>query len=329
MKRAFTPAGRRFGAVSRLAPLALVFCLLTAAAPEPIVQTRAEPILVESVAFDARDRMLVSAIHKPGIFRIARDGRLVRWSRGGGAALRNVAIFGIVADPARNALWAATHVTTYGGSMTIGPALLKFDLRTGRLLQVAGGGEGASTFGDVALGPDGTVFVSDSGSGVVFKLAPGAAALAKVIELDVPRPSPQGLVVSDDGRTLLFANYGDGLHRVDLATGAHTRVLDAAGQSPRGIDGVARRGDDLILVHNATQPARVLRVTLNADWTAIRSSETLAEGAPMAEPTGGVVRGDDFVFVSRSQWTDFDKDGRPKPDLKPAIVSRLHLPERE
>ena len=297
----------------------------TAGAPVPVVQTKAEPILVESVAFDARGRMLVSAIHAAGVYRIGRDGRLVRWSQNTAGQVKNAAIFGIVADPPRNALWAATSGAIYGGSLTIGPALLRYDLRSGRLHQIVGGGPGKSNFGDIALGPDGTVFVSDSGVGAVFKLPPGAAALEPVIELDGARDSPQGLVVSDDGRTLVFSNYGDGLHRVDLATGAHTRVFDADGRGPRGIDGVARRGNDLILVHNATQPARVLRVTLNADWTAIVASETLAEGAPMEEPTGGVVRGDDFIFVSRSQWTDFDKDAKPKADLGPAIISRLRL----
>lgn len=313
--------------ISRVAAPLLLTTFLAAAAPEPVVTTPAEPILVEAVAFDQGGRMLVSAIHRPGIFRIDR-GRLVRWSENA-RAVRDAAIFGIVADPARNALWAATSVTAYGGSATIGPALLRYDLRRGRLRQIVGGGDGALTFGDIALGPDGTVFVSDSGAGAVLKLAPGAAALERVIELETPRASPQGLVVSDDGAVLVFSNYGDGLHRVDLRTGAHARVLDADGKGPRGVDGVARRGDDLILVHNATQPARVLRVTLNADWTGIVAAEQLAEGAPMAEPTGGVVRDGEFIFVSRSQWTDFDSRGRPRSGLAPAVVSRLRLSSDE
>jgi sugar lactone lactonase YvrE len=300
--------------------------LLLGAAPVPVVSTRSEPILVEGVAFDARGRLLVSAVRAGGVFRVASNGALVRWSQPPTSARKG--FFGIAADPARNALWAATSCSAYADCPTTNlPSLVRMNRRTGRVEQIVNGRDRAQTFGDVAVGPDGTIFVSDSGAGEVLRLMPGASELERVIKLE-GRASPQGLVVSDDGRTLVFSNYGDGLHRIDLATGAHTRVLDDEGKGPRGIDGVARSGNDLILVHNATQPARVLRVTLNADWTAIVAAEQLAEGAPMAEPTGGVVRNGEFVFVSRSQWTDFDAEGKPKPDLGPAIVSRLRLPAR-
>lgn len=338
MKRASTPDGRRCGdarpavgarprAALRWLVLPGLIGFLAAAAPEPVVQTRAEPVLVESVAFDARGRLLVSAIHAAGIFRIAPDGRLMRWSRAG-SAYDACAIFGIAADARRNILWAAASPDPHGGTLTVGPALLGFDLRTGRLRKFARAPDGAGHFGDIAIGPDGAVYISDSGAAIVFRLAPGTSALEPVIKLEGARNSPQGLAVSDDGRRLVFSNYGDGLHRIDLATGAHTRVLDADGRSPRGIDGVSRRGDDLILVYNATQPARVVRATLDPDWTRIVATETLAEGAPLEEPTGGVIRGDDFVFVSRSQWTDFDSGARAKPSLGSAIISRIALPTR-
>ncbi len=306
--------------------IVLALCAI-AGAPVPVVQTIAEPVLVESVAFDARGRMIVSAVHAGGVFRIGGNGALKHWSQKPVAGRRG--FFGIAADPARNALWAATSCGVYAQcSPTVSPSLVRMNLRTGRIEQIIGGGDDAKAFGDVVVGADGAVFVSDSGAGEVLKLAPGADELARVIKLE-GRASPQGLVVSDDNAVLVFSNYADGLHRVDLRTGAHTRIAGPDGIDVRGVDGVARRGDTLILVRNATTPARVIRATLNTDWTAIMSADVLAEGEPMSEPTGGVVRGDDFVFVSRSQWTDFGDDGLPKPSLAPAIISRLRIPPPE
>lgn len=326
MKRVSMPAGRPCGGASMHAvrSAALSACaalMLCAAAPAPIVQTKAEPILVESVAFDARGRMIVSAVRAGGVFRIGRNGALTPWSRDHGRA----GFFGIAADPARNALWAVTSCSAYADCPdTVRPSLVRMNLRTGKVERTIAGGEGAKAFGDIVVGADGAVYVSDSGSGDVLRLAPGAAELTRVAKVD-QHPSPQGLAISDDGAVLVFSNYANGLHRVDLRTGALTRIAGPEGIDIRGVDGVARRGNTLIMVRNAVTPARVIAVTLNADWTQVVSATVLAEGEPMAEPTGGVIRGDDFVFVSRSQWTDFDREGRPKADLGPAIVSRLRI----
>ena len=297
----------------------------TAPAPVPVARTKAEPILVESVAFDARGRLIVSAVNAGGIFRLARDGALVRWSKQPISGVPE--FYGIVADPARNALWAVTacNVQAICKAQPRLPALVRLNLRSGRIEQIINGNDASKSFGDVAVGADGTVFVSDSGAGEVLKLAPGASELARVVKLE-GRASPQGLAVSDDGEVLVFSNYSDGLHRIDLRSGAHTRLAAPESVSLAGVDGVARRGNDLIVVRNGAAPARVIRVTLNGDWSAIVSTGVLAEGGALSEPTGGVARADDFVFVSRSQWSDFGADGRPASPIAPAIISRLRIP---
>lgn len=290
--------------------------------PVPVAQTRAEPILVEGLAFDHRDRMLVSAVHAAGIFRLGRDGRLHRWQR---RTHGSVGHYGLVSDHSRKLLWATTTGSLYDGHPLISPSLWKYDLRTGHALQVINGSDNAKSFGDLALGSDGTVYVSDSGAGTVLSLSPGASALRNVVSLGEHR-SPQGLAVSADDRTLVFAEYGSGLHRVDLASGAHTRIETPQGMELRGVDGVVRDDDDLVLVQNGIAPPRVLRLELNADWTAIERLDVLVRDGGMQEPTGGVVHEGAFVFVSRSQWTDFDGEGKLKtPTPAPAVISRLAL----
>jgi len=54
----------------------------------------------------------------------------------------------------------------------------------------------------------------------------------------------------------------------------------------------------------------VLKLTQDAGWTSILAVEVLAANLPMIdEPTTGLVRNRELVFVSRSQWSDFDGDG--------------------
>lgn len=301
---------------------ALLLCAGVAhAQPVPLVQSRAEPILVEALAYDHRDRLLVSSVHRPGVYRLQKNGALKRWSARGSTQ----GVFGIVADRVRGDLWAASSGTAHGGDPAAAPALIRFNLRNGRVREIIAAPEGAKSFGDVALGPDGTVYVSDSGAGDVLRLRPGGTALEKMVGLG-ERGSPQGLALSPDTRTLVFAGYGSGLHRIDLVTGAHARIATPDGIELRGIDGVVRDDDDLVVVQNGVAPSRVLRLELNEDWSAVERLDVLVRDGGMQEPTGGVVRDGAFVFVSRSQWTDFDADGKLKtPTTAPAVISRLAL----
>ena len=298
----------------------VLFCSgLAHADPVAIARTRRAPILVEALAFDHRDRLLVSSVHAVGIYRLRQDGALRRWSSRGATQ----GVFGIVADPARNTLWAASSGSAHGGDPDARPTLLRFDLRNGRLKQRFEAPTGAKSFGDVALGPDGAVYVSESGAGRVFRAKPGAAALDVVADIG-GRGSPQGLAVSPDGKVLVFAGYGSGLHRVDLASGAHARIETPAGMELRGVDGLARDGASLIAVQNGVAPPRVIRIRLNADWSAMEGLDVLVRDGGMQEPTGGIVREGAFIFVSRSQWTDFGTDGKPKSsEPSPAVISRV------
>jgi len=184
-------------------------------------------------------------------------------------------------------------------------------------------GPAASRFGDIALGTH-HVYVSDGGTGAVLRLDPATGAWTAVLPAG-RLPSPQGLAESAHGKALVVADYTSGLYRVDLISGdiLHLEVPKTA--SLVGIDGVTRFGNDLIVIQNGIQPARILRIHMSTDWKAIDSVEVLLRGGKLDEPTNGVVSGDRYVFVARSQWSDFDGDGTAKATHGPAIIGEIKL----
>ncbi|MDP3803440.1 SMP-30/gluconolactonase/LRE family protein [Brevundimonas sp.] len=319
------------GWAATAAGLVLAFGAGAAAAqsPETLVTTPSEPLLIESVARGADGGLILSSIHKARLMRVGADGALTPF----GPEDRQ-AMFGLAADPARGDLWVASSPSP-ADERTDGPAeLIRIDAATGavRAAHAADGLEHA--YGDVAVGPDGTVFVADSKGRRILALRPGAAN-PEPLALLSGQGSPQGMAVSADGRWLVFADYRSGLHRIDLSEGYAARDFTAApppalpgpeGAELRGIDGLARHGDHIIAIQNGTRTHRVLRLTLNADWSAVTARDPVIEGPPLEEPTTGFVEGDSLVFVSRSQWTDFGPDGRPTTATPaPAVVSRLSL----
>ena len=289
-----------------------------------------DAVAIESVVRDPLSGdLLASAIAGRTILRIGADGVASPWLQ---ADAPVAGVLGLVVDEARGLLWAASS-----GMAAAVPAddplrdkteLLKIDLADGRLLARYRAPEAPRrNFGDVALGPDGTVYVSDSTAGDVWRLAPDAGALEPLVPAGV-FGSPQGMAVSADGAALIIADYGSGFYRIALADGAVTPMSAPATASLIGVDTVLRRGDELIVVQNGTAPMRVLKLTLSPDQTRIVGARTLAANLEaMADPAGGSIDDGDLVFTAVSQLGSYGDDGalRNGAAPPPAVIARLPL----
>ncbi|HYC67132.1 hypothetical protein [Brevundimonas sp.] len=282
--------------------------------------------LVESVARDeARGRWLVAQVRGRTIVALDDAGAVAPFLAG--AELSGV--LGLVMDAPAGVLWAATAPVPPAvnglaeGVPRPGPALLKIDAASGRVLARYPAPADNGSLGDVALGPDGTVYAA---GGDLFQLRPGGEAL-EVLLPSGPMRSPQGMALTPDGAALIVADYSSGIWRVDRASGAAVRLSAPSNASLIGIDGLICDGRVLYALQNGTAPQRVLRLTPDPDWSRIEAVEVLAANLPeIVEPTTGLVHNGELVFVSRSQWSDFDREGAlttPEPD--PALISRLRL----
>ena len=286
--------------------------------------------LVESVARDeARGRWLVSQVRGLTIVALSDDGATSPFLD----ASEGVAgVLGLAVDNARGILWAAASPVppaAYGATEPLpGPELLKIELASGRIAARYAGpvDDREHSFGDVALGVDGSVFVADSSSGEIYQLRPGAGSLELLLPSGTLR-SPQGMVMTPDGQALIAADYSSGLYRVNLASGTAARLPAPESSSLIGIDGLVAGQDAIYALQNGVAPQRVLRLTPSADWSSLTDARPIAANlADIEEPTTGVIHDDDLVYVSRSQWRAFGAEGAPTTDTPtPTVVSRLRL----
>lgn len=295
-----------------------------------IVASIPQALAIENVVHDkANSRLLASAIAGRTILTIDASGVATPWLQSNAPV---AGVLGLAVDEAKGLLWAAS-----AGMAAAVPAddplrdkseLLKIDLKSGRVLaRYRAPDAPRRNFGDVAVGPDGTVYVSDSIAGDVWRLPPGVEGLQPLTPAGV-FGSPQGMAVSADGKALILADYGSGLHRIDLASGLVTQMTAPETASLIAIDTVLRRGDKLIVVQNGTAPMRVLQLTLSPDQTRIVDVRTLAANLEaMTDPAGGSLDGEALLFTAVSQLGSYGDDGalRNGAAPPPAVIARLPL----
>jgi sugar lactone lactonase YvrE len=186
---------------------------------------------------------------------------------------------------------------------------------------------GGHVLGDLAVGPAGDVFVTDSNDPVLYRLRPTSQQLEPI--RNPLFHSLQGLAPSPDGTTLFLADYSHGLLRVDLATNVVTRLDDVPNSTSLGCDGIAWDRGAIIAVQNGVTPARIMRFTLDPSRTRIARADVLDRNSAVAdEPTIGAVVGGEFVYVANGQFEKYDEAGRRVPGkaLTSPVLLSVPLP---
>ena len=309
------------------APVARKLAVLHAPVSKSVVAFRLpeRDLVTEGLAFDAKSRaFFVSSVHHRKIVRRAADGKLSDFVPEGRDGLEGVLALRI--DAKRGILWACSaalpEMIGYDKSQDGSSALFGFDLATGRLVRRAALPKtGRQALNDLAIASNGDVYATDSLAGGVYRLPAGATALETVTAPGVFR-SPQGIALARGEKQAYVAEYGAGIFRVDLATGAREALASPPDLPLEGVDGLVLRGDELVVTQNGIRPIRVTRLRLDSDGRRVTGGEVLEMNtAQLEEPTLGVLVGDDFYYVGNAQWGSFDKEGKMLP------LEKLHEPQ--
>jgi len=165
------------------------------------------------------------------------------------------------------------------------------------------------TLGDLAVGENGDVFVTDSNEPVLYRLRAGGDSLESI--RNPLFRSLQGIAPVPGGKVAYVADYSHGLLRVDLETNRVTRLDDAPHSTSLGCDGIAWDRGAIVAVQNGVTPARITRFVLDASGMRIVRADVLDRNSTVAdEPTIGTIAGGEFVYVANSQWEKHDDVGR-------------------
>lgn len=301
--------------MKRLAAL-LAFALVGADSPD--IKIPAEFGLVEGIAWDGRSRQLFAGNVEDGSLLVQEGDH---WRR---AVLpyRTAGLFGMAVDPRRGILWISGGVAA--------PTKEKAGFRgligvTALGLQAAGkasvpAADGNAQPGDVAIAPDGTVYVSDGATGAVYQCRPDCTELVRLVPAGTFE-SAQGLAVSRDGTRLYVADYGRGLFAVALK-----KTKGATLVSPiKGMDGLVRDGDALIAIVNGGSK-EVLRLTLDPAGATVTGQDVLARPSGPGDPTLGTIVQNRLLYVADAQWDRFDDAGRAKAPARVTTIGSLSLP---
>ena len=201
----------------------LAALLLAAAAPSTVFTVSPDHRLIEGIASDGKTIWVSSVLDRTII--AWRDGKSRAWKLPDDVA----SPLGMAWDDRRKLLWIATDCLDLPLLKPCDQgALVAFD-RRGRVRRRLAA-PGPFHVGDVSA-RDGQVFVADSKNGAVYRVT--GERLVALVEQGIGR-SGQGSALTADGKSLIDADYSQGIARIELATGKR-HLLPSEGKLLRGI----------------------------------------------------------------------------------------------
>jgi sugar lactone lactonase YvrE len=284
--------------------------------------------VIEGIAFRERSGdLFFGDVHHRCIWRRDRDGRIARWSAEDDDLF---GIFGLAIDEPRNALWVAMtalpEMSGFTSELKGQAALAEFSLATSELRRiVAVPGDGRDHgLSDLFVAADGTVYATDSKAPVIWHLAPDAEELQKVADSPV-FGSLQGLVVVK--RTLLVADYANGLFTVDLATGNITPLAPPKNTTLLGIDGIVAVPGGIAATQNGVEPQRVLRISFSPELDAITSVTELAAALPRLDDLTLITLMNGLpTWIAGAGWDGFDSAKSKQPSAHTVRIFQVPAP---
>ncbi len=315
---AFMTAARRTWAGATLA----LGGILGASAGPSSIDLESDRAYPESITSTSDGTLYVSSFADGGIVRV-RPGqpRAETWISPGAYGTRST--FGVLADEQAGTLWVcsndASAFNAPGPSTVPGSFLIGFDLATGEGKLSAALPGTRTLCNDMALGPDGSVYVTNSFAPEILRLRPGSASLE--VWLADPLLAPpkdgaglDGIAFGSDGSLYVNTFTPSTLLRVAVRNGAAGTVTQLTTSRPVSYPDALRHigGNTFLMIEGA---GRLDRVTIVGDTATI---ETIADG--YVQPTG-VTHTGNTAFVAEGQ---LERLIHPLEGRGPRLPFRVH-----
>jgi superoxide dismutase, Cu-Zn family len=255
-----------------------------------ILELPGHAVFPESIGVDAATGdAYVGSLADGALYRLTADGEVELWSAAGTDGRGSVA--GVKVDRKRR-LWAAGG---YDGSVRV------YDLASRSLHAALDVGARPTCVNDIAFGPDGEAYVTDSFISLLFRVdgePPAIEAWVDLAEQGVPWAEGlnlNGIVLTPDGRHLVTCQTNLGrFWRVALESGQVTEVALDGGPLEHS-DGLAISGSILYAAVNARNAIAVIDLT---DDGASGSVRTLLNSEAFAFPTAVAERSGRLLVVN-------------------------------
>ncbi len=277
----------------------------------------------ESLSSSSDGTLYVGNLAEGGVWRIRPDGKPESWIKPG--AFDSASILGVLVDEPSDTLWVCSDDLSGMGLKIAGAgpgsALLGFDLKTGAgKLRAPFPGE-HNFCNDIAIGSDGSAYVSNSDTPQILRLPPGGKKLEVWFTEPLLAPATHdgtgidGMAFGGDGNLYINTFDAGDLYRVDVKDGKAGKLTKLKPSRKLQLtDGLRPIGPSTFLLIEGA--GRLDTMTVKGDEVSIT---TLHDG--YVTPTGVTPVGN-TAWVSEGQL-DFIFDPKFK-DKKPRLPFRVY-----
>src|SRR6478736_2795769 len=273
----------------------------------------------ESIAAAPDGTLFVSSPAVGGVWRIKpQSGTVEQWITPGTFGTRST--LGVLVDTKANLLWVCSNDFSSSGipgpSSVPGSFVKGFDLASGEGKVSAALPGKATLCNDMVVGPDGSLFVTNSLAPQILRLKPGSTQLEVWLENPAFEQPPQGapgldgIAFGGDGNLYVNTFAKGDFFRVDVKDGLPGKITKLKPSRPLNLpDGLRSTGGLKFVM--AEGGGSVDRVTVNGDNVDI---ETIKDG--IAGPTS-------VALVGQTLWAS---EGQLPHLFEPAKSGPPHLP---
>jgi len=257
-----------------------------------------EPTNFTSVVWDSsRDRFLLGTLSGGQLLAVSDNGTSEVLLQAG-TKNEPSALTGLAVDIERSRLWASSSAIDKSRG-----ALLEFDLNT---LEFLGHFDLPvdplkHDLGSVAVAADGTVYVIDRATPIIYRKVPGGDRLTPFFA----SPDLQGIsdiAVAPDNSRVFISDPVKGILVIDPVAEQAVFLSGPETMNLGGVNGLEYRDGQLFVVQGGFTPQRVLRLDLDdVDGTTVLAVSPMAIALEeFNKPGGGTIRGDELFYFANS-----------------------------